>query len=158
MAVSTTLPDSARDELGDALGLSHDSVRKRAKRAAEAGISAPGVSVPARAQTLYVIPTRELHADIAADLTARLAAAMEGSEERTSTGIKPAGAHYSRALHAAREAGWDEYSIAEGLGGHPKAVFKFIGQHARQGGDVPTSSYPTAPPEHFACCVQVTTA
>jgi hypothetical protein len=133
-------------QLGDALGLSHESVRQRAKRAAEVGAPVSEVSIPSRVQALDIIPAQTLHTDISTDLNARLEAALMDQEERLSTGLKPAVADFFHAMHAAREAGWDEYSIAAGIGSHPKAIFKFIAQHERHGDrDAPGPSYPAAP-------------
>lgn len=136
-------------QLGEAVGLSHESVRNRTKRAVEAGTTASKLKVPARPQALEIIPTRDLHPDIVADLMARQASAAEPTGERTDTGLKPAVAQFFHALHAAKEAGWDEYSIAAGIGSHPKPVFTFIAQHARQKKRETGPSYPAAPVENL---------
>lgn len=105
------------------------------------------VSVSPRAHgALDIIRTQTRHKDIATDLNARLETAMMDQEKRLHSGLKPAVADFFHGLHAAREAGWDEYSIAEGLGSHPKALFKFIAQHTRHGdGGAAGLSYPAAP-------------
>ncbi len=132
-------------QLGDALGLSHESVRSRAKRAEGAGATATKLQVPPRPQALDIIPTQELDPGIVAELRDLRSAASEASEERTGAGLENAVADFFHALHAAREAGWDEYAIAAGIGSHPKAIFKFIGQHSRQEEGATGPSYPTAP-------------
>lgn len=132
-------------QLGDVLGLSHESVRTRAKGAAKAGATATKLQIPARPQALDIIPTQELDPSIAAELKDLRSAASAASKERTSTGLKPAVADFYRAMHAAREAGWDEYTLAMGIDSHPRAVFKFIEQHERQEEVMPGPSYPAAP-------------
>lgn len=125
-------------QLGKANGISHETVRL-AILDIPADVTSSGIEAPARPKSLSVIPLRELDPKITADLKARLSAAVEADpKERTASGIKTAVANYFAALHAAEAAGWDAYSLAHGIGSHPKAIFKFIAQHERYGeGEAP---------------------
>lgn len=129
-------------QLGEATGVSHEFVRL-----AIAGLppeASSGIKPPRRPKSLSVIPVHELDPRIADGLLRALAATEQDTGDRTASGLKPAVADYFAALHAATEAGWDAYSIAAGIGSHPKAVFKFIAFHERYG-DGTSPALPAAP-------------
>lgn len=134
-------------QLGDALDLTHEAVRKRAARPPVTGAPAPRFKIPPRRpRPLEVIPAPDLPARISRDLTARLAKASgPDSGERTGTGLRPEVADFFAGLQAARDAGWDNYTIGPAIGLHPRAVSRFAARHDDTGRKHP--SYPAAPEE-----------
>jgi hypothetical protein len=126
-------------QLGLANGVSHEFVRLAILDLPDDAPASAGFDVPQRPKRLSVIPIHELDPQITEDLKSRLATAVEADPaQRTPSGIKPAVADYFAALHRAFNAGWDAYSLAQALGSHPKAVFKFIAHQDRYGeGDAP---------------------
>lgn len=125
-------------QLGKAIGLSHETVRLAIIDVPD-DILTSGIEVPPSPKSLSAIPLHNLDPQLAADLKASLAAAVEADAgQRTASGLKTGVADYFAALHAAQAAGWDAYSLAHGIGSHPKAIFKFITQHERYGeGEAP---------------------
>lgn len=132
-------------QLGDALDVTHEAVRKRAAREPVKGAKTAGFRIP-RPQpkrALDVIPTPALPAKVAKDLKARLEA-TDGPDtgERTEAGLRPDVADFFAGLQAAREAGWDNYTIGPAIGLHPRAVSRFAARHE----DIarPRPAYPAA--------------
>lgn len=133
-------------QLGDALDVTHEAVRKRAARPTVKGAKTAGFRIPKpqpKRRALDVIPTPALPVKIARDLKARLeATAGPDNGERTDNGLRPDVADFFAGLQAAREAGWDNYTIGPAIGLHPRAVSRFAARHddiAR-----PRPTYPAA--------------
>lgn len=137
-------------QLGDALDLTHEAIRKRAGRPPVDGAPVPRFKIPPpRPRPLEIIPTPTLPARITKDLAARLAKATgPDSGGRTGTGLRPEVADFFAGLQAAREAGWDNYTIGPAIGLHPRAVSRFAARHDDTGRKHP--NYPSAPAETTA--------
>lgn len=133
-------------QLGDALDLTHEAIRKRAARPPVKGAKAAGFRIPRPApkpKKLNVIPAPALPAKVAKDLKARLdATGNPDTGERTSGGLRPEVADFFAGLQAAREAGWDNYTIGPAIGLHPRAVSRFAARH--EDIDRPRPDYPPA--------------
>lgn len=131
-------------QIGQAVGLSHETVRLRAARPKVKGAPAPRFVVPDRAKPLDIIPAPELPEVIREDLAARLAAATgPDTGERTPAGLRVDVADFFAGLQAARDAGWDNYAIGPAIGLHPRAVSRFAARHPDTGRPAP--DYPAAP-------------
>lgn len=130
--------------IGRAAGVSHEHAR-HAIRDLAPGTPPSGIAVPVRQRNPEVIPVRDMDSDIAADLRARLDAAVTADPgNRTGTGLRRGVADYFAALNRALDAGWDAYSIAAALGSHPAAVYKFARHHSRHP-DGSAAALPPAP-------------
>lgn len=131
-------------QLGDALDLTHEAIRKRAARPAVKGAPAPRFKIPPRRpRPLAVIPAPALPAKIAKDLASRLEAASGPDTGERVAGLRPEVADFFAGLQAARDAGWDNYTIGPAIGLHPRAVSRFAARHADTGRKHP--NYPAAP-------------